>query len=76
MVNFLLVYKDLEQYLWMVLSQYKSVCKSAYFELHNINSVRRSLTKEAAATAIHASRLDVCNSLLYDLSQVTFSQVQ
>ncbi len=30
-----------------------SVCKSAYFELHNINSVR-SLTEEAAATDIHA----------------------
>ncbi len=53
----------------------KSVCKSAYFELHNINSVRNSLTKEAAATAIHAfitSRLDVCNSLLYGLPKVTF----
>ncbi len=57
----------------------KSVCKSAYFKLHNINSVRRSLTKEAAATAIHAfitSRLDVRNSLLYGLPKVTLSQVQ
>ncbi len=57
----------------------KSVCKSAYFELHNINSVRRSLTKDAAATAIHAfitSRLDVYNSLLYGLPKVTLCQVQ
>ncbi len=57
----------------------KPICKAAYFVLHNINSVRRSLTKEAAATAIHAfvtSRLDVCNSPLYGLPKVTLSQVQ
>ncbi len=57
--------------------QVKSVCKLAYFELHIINSVRR--TKEAAATAIHAivtSRLDVCKSPLYGLPKVTLFQVQ
>ncbi len=32
----------------------KSVYKLVYFELHTINSVRRNLTKEAAATTIHA----------------------
>ncbi len=56
----------------------KSVCKLAYFELHNVNSVRSSLTQEAAATVIHAfvtSRLDVCNSLLYGLPKATLAKV-
>jgi hypothetical protein len=60
-------------------SHVKSVCKSAYFELHNINTIRKSLSKEATATAIHAfvtTRLDHCNALLYGLPKVTISKVQ
>ncbi len=37
----------------LTMKQYfKSVCKSAYFESHNINSARRSLAKEASAMVV------------------------
>ncbi len=54
-------------------------CSRSYWPTLNYTTLRRSLTKEAAATAIHAfitSRLDVCNLPLYGLPKVTLFQVQ
>lgn len=56
-----------------------ALCKRAYFELHNINCLRDSLTKQAATAAIHAfvtSRLDHHNALLYGLPNNTINKVQ
>ena len=57
----------------------KAISKVAYHQLHNINTVRPSLTYEAASMAIHAfvsSRLDNCNALLYGLPKVTITPLQ
>ena len=56
-----------------------ALCRSAYYELHNINCIRKSLSAEAAAAAIHAfvtSRLDHCNALLYGLPNCTIDRLQ
>ena len=47
-----------------------SLCKSVYFQLHNVGAIRRYLTKDVVQL-IHSfvtSRLDYCNSLLYGVS--------
>lgn len=47
-----------------------SVCKSAFFHLHNIGMIRKYLTSQAAQQLIHAlvtSKFDYCNSLMYGL---------
>ena len=47
-----------------------SVCRSCYFHLRNIGTIRRYLDNDTAAQIIHAfvtSRLDYCNSLLSGL---------
>ena len=49
-------------------SHINSVCRSAYFHLRNIRSVRKMLTYDACSQLIHALvtvRIDYCNSLLY-----------
>ena len=46
------------------------VCRSCFFHLRNIGSIRKYLTGDIASKVIHAfitSRLDYCNSLLYGL---------
>ncbi len=56
-----------------------ALCKRAYHELHNINCIRSSLNKEAAAMVIHSfvtSRIDNCNALLYGLPNSTIYKVQ
>jgi hypothetical protein len=48
--------------------QINSICRSSYFQLHNISKIRPFLNKKATATVVHAlvtSKLDNCNSLLY-----------
>ena len=47
-----------------------SVCKSAFFHLHNIRHIKNYLSRENLLTLVHVhafitSRLDYCNSLLY-----------
>ena len=52
-------------------AQVTAICKSAYFQLHNIGAIRRYLTPEVTAQLIHAfvtSRLDYCNALLYGIT--------
>ena len=48
----------------------KNVCKSMYFNIHNVSTIRKVLDDKSAAMLIHAfvfSRLDICNSLLYKI---------
>ena len=46
------------------------ICKSTHFHLRGIRRIRNLLTFDATAQLIHAlitTRLDVCNSILYNL---------
>ena len=60
-------------------SHVHKLCQSAYFHIRNINSIRRSLSDESAATIVHAlvtSRLDNGNSLLYGISDKSLRRIQ
>ena len=51
-------------------SHINSVCRSDYFHLRNIRSIRNMLMDNACSQLIHALvtvRIDYCNSLLYGL---------
>ena len=53
-------------------SHINNVCRSAYFHLRNIGSVRNMLSDDACSQLIHALvtvRIDYCNSLLYGLPE-------
>ena len=55
------------------------MCASSYLHLHNIASIRDSLTEEATVHIIHAfvtSRIDYCNSLLYGLPEQAIKSIQ
>ena len=54
-------------------------CKAAQFHLHNLRSIRKFLTKEAAETLVHSlifSLLDYCNALLYGLPSYQIARLQ
>jgi hypothetical protein len=56
-----------------------SVCRTCYFQLRRIASVRNYLTTDAAAklvTSTILSRLDYCNSLLAALPNTSISKLQ
>ena len=56
-----------------------SVCKSAFFQLHNIRHIKNYLSRENLLTLVHAfitSRLDYCNSLLYGVPKEQISKLQ
>ena len=56
-----------------------SVCKSAFFHLHNIRRIKNYLSRENLLTLVHASitsRLDYCNSLLYGVPKEQISKLQ
>jgi len=60
-------------------NQISNICKSAYFHIRNIGSIRNLLTHDAAAQLIHSlitSRFDYCNSLLYGLSECKINRLQ
>ena len=60
-------------------SHINSVCRSAYFHLRNIRSIRNILTDNACSQLIHALvtvRIDYCNSLLYGLPDCSLSRLQ
>ena len=60
-------------------SHVHKLCQYAYFHIRNINSIRRSLSGEAAATIVHGlvtSRLDNGNSLLYGISDKSLRRIQ
>ena len=55
------------------------ICKSTYFHLRGIGIIRNLLTFDAAAQLIHAlitSRLDLCNSILYNLPNKQIGRLQ
>jgi len=48
-----------------------SVCRTGFFQLRQLRTVRGSLTTECAQTMVHSlisSRVDYCNSLLFGIS--------
>ena len=54
-------------------------CASCYFHLRNISSIRDSLTDEATIQLVHAfasSRIDYCNSLLYEIPEYAIKRLQ
>ena len=59
--------------------QIQNICRSAYFQLRSIGSVRHLLPDAAAAQLVHAlitSRLDYCNSLLYGIPDSKMKRLQ
>ena len=60
-------------------SHINSVCRSAYFHLRNIRTIRNMLTDDACSQLIHALvtvRIDYCNSLLYGLPDQSLNRLQ
>ena len=60
-------------------SHISAICKSCYYHLRSLRHIRRSLTQNMAisvAVAIVQSRLDYCNSLLYDISTFNINKLQ
>ena len=60
-------------------SHINAVCRSAYFHLRNIRSIRIMLTDSACNQLIHALvniRIDKSNSLLYSLPDCSLSRLQ
>ena len=56
-----------------------AVCRSSYLQLRNIRSIRNLLTDDTAAALVHSlvsSKLDYCNSLLYDLPDTKIKRLQ
>ena len=56
-----------------------NVCKTTYFQLRNISSIRNVLSDDACAQLIHALvtvRVDYCNSLLYGLPDSSLFRLQ
>ena len=56
-----------------------SICRSAYFELRRISTIRHLLTFEAAKTLVCSlvlSRLDYCNALLVDVPETLIDKLQ
>lgn len=54
-------------------------CKAARYALHNISRVRTSLTRDACETLVQAyvtSRMDYCNSLLYNVPDYVLERLQ
>ena len=55
------------------------ICKSTLFHLRSIGRIRNLLTFDATAQLIHAlttSRLDFCNSILYNLPNNKIERLQ
>ncbi len=60
-------------------SQVKSTCKSVYFQIRNISSIRRYLSDSAANTVVNAlimSRLDYGNFLTYGINSQLLHKLQ
>ena len=60
-------------------SHINATCRSVYYHIRNISSIRKSLSKEVAAAVIHSyviSRLDYGNSLLYNAPVTQLAKLQ
>jgi len=56
-----------------------NICKASFFHLRNLSRIRKYLTRESAATVVHAlitSKLDYCNSLLYGQPKYQLQRLQ
>ena len=56
-----------------------SVCRTGFFQLRQLRTVRGSLTTECAQTMVHSlisSRVDYCNSLLFGISAERIERLQ
>ena len=54
------------------------LCSSAFFRLHSISRIRKSLSPVETKTLVHVfvtSRVDYCNSLLYGLPASQLNKV-
>ena len=59
--------------------QIKKICQSAYFQIWNINSIRKILSDDTASILVHAlitSSLDNRNALLYGISNTLLDKLQ
>jgi len=59
--------------------QMTAVCRSCFYQLRQVKSVRRSLTREALHSLIQAivhCRLDYCNSVLAGVAKVYLQKLQ
>ena len=57
----------------------RRICRSSYYQLRQLWTVRKSLSMESCEALIHAfvsSRLDYCNSLLYGINKLQFDMLQ
>jgi len=62
-----------------LLAHVATLCWAAFYHLHHLQPVLRSVIHEAAKTLVQAfisSRLDYCNSLLYSVSNSLIWKVQ
>ena len=67
-----------DQYL-TVHDHISGICKSTHFHLRDIGRIRNLLTFDATPQLIHAlitSRLDFCNSILYNLPNKQIERLQ
>ena len=58
--------------------QVKKICQSVFYHIPNVNSIRKTLSDDSAATIIHAlitSRLDN-GTLLYDINDNLLTKLQ
>ena len=56
-----------------------SICKSSFYHLRNISCIRKYVSSNTTEILVHAvvsSKLDHCNSLLYDLSNYQIKKLQ
>ena len=56
-----------------------SICKSSFYHLLNISCIRKYISSNTTEILVHAfvsSKLDNCNSLLYDLSNYQIKKLQ
>ena len=56
-----------------------AICQSAHFHIRNIGRIRNLLFFDACATLVNAligSRLDYCNSLLYNIADAKIERLQ
>lgn len=59
--------------------QVKKICQSVFYHVRNVNSIRKILSDDSAATIIHAlvtSRLDNGNALLYGINENLLTKLQ
>ena len=62
-----------------MLPHINTVCKSAFYHLRNLSRIRKFISTETAKTLVHtfiSSKLDHCNSLLYNLPKYAVKKLQ